>query len=1110
MAKGIFTLRQVNQAIRQGAWTGTYAPTFVEYLVVAGGGGGGTTRTSYGLAGGGGAGGLLTGMVPVTAGTSYTVTVGGGGATGTAGGGVGVNGDNSVFGSITATGGGGGSELRDNSTGNSGGSGGGSCYTFDGRTTPSQGVFGQGNNSGTVTAAFGVSGGGGAGSVGVAVQTNGAASGGVGIASAISGTATNYAGGGGSITSGFGDYIGVGGVGGGGSSGNNSASPLATAGSMNKGGGGGGGSYPGATQVGAAGGSGIVIIRYPGTTQFFTGGTLSYANGYMIHTFYANGTLAPTTPTLYANPDYQISRSIRMNQADNALFTRSVSSGNRRTWTWSGWVKRSLLQTTSTDYLPMLWTSTDQSSGSAYLQFGLYGDATSINSLNFNDQAGGSYNATTSAVFRDTSAWYHIVCAYDTTQATSTDRVKLYVNGVKQALTAGSTFQTQNAEGYFNYSSFQHKIGGYGGAVQQHQFAGYMAEVNFIDGQALTPSSFGWTNPTTGVWAPIKYVGTYGTNGFYVNFSDNSNVTAATLGADTSGNGNNWSPNNFSVSAGAGNDSLVDTPTLYGTDTGVGGEVRGNYGTWNPLTFYSTTYPPTLTNGNLDASVPAQAGLPIALGTLIMPSGQWYWEVTITAGGAQMVGIADSTAGGANSNYTTANGWYYYSGGQRYTNNTPVNYGTTFTVGDVIGVALDIDTGTLVFYKNGASQGTAYSTGLTGKTFVAALGNGSGAVAQGYTGNFGQRPFAYTAPSGYKALCTQNLPTPTIGATAATLASQFFAPVTYTGTGTARTVTVGFQPDFVWIKSRSSATWDHQLYDVIRTPLKALFTNSDSAETTYTDTLTAFTSSGFDLGTDGTYNGPVNRNGDTYVSWNWRASNATAVTNTAGSVTTQVSANPTSGFSIATFTLPASGGNPTFFTWGHGLGVAPSMIIYKTRTTATNNWLVYHASLGNTGALILNSTGAVSVSSGYFNNTSPTSTVATVNIAVVGPNSDNAVAYSFAEIAGYSKFGSYTANANADGPFIYTGFRPAFIMLHRYDASGAPWTIIDATRNPYNAAALELDANVTSAEYSAGNGMDILSNGFKLRDSSYFNSANGNLFVYMAFASTPFKYGLAR
>ena len=302
--------------------------------------------------------------------------------------------------------------------------------------------------------------------------------------------------------------------------------------------------------------------------QFYTGGAVTYANGHVVHTFYVTDTLAPTAPTALATSDYQISRSLRFNSADSAYLNRTPGSAtNRKTFTWSGWVKRSAITTNSNLF-------------SAGANVGDIDNTTirfsSTDSLNFSVFTS-TVEVTTTAVYRDVSAWYHVVCAVDTTQATSSDRVKLYVNGSQITSFSTATYPVQNSDTEINNNSIHHVGVRNTGAGLIQYFNGYMADVHFIDGQQLTPSSFGETNSNTGVWQPKAYTGTYGTNGFYLNFSDNSNTTAATLGKDYSGNGNNWTPNNFSVTAGVGNDSLLDTPTPYGTDTGLGGEVRGNY-----------------------------------------------------------------------------------------------------------------------------------------------------------------------------------------------------------------------------------------------------------------------------------------------------------------------------------------------------------------------------------------------------------------------------------------------------------------------------------------------------------------------------------------------------
>jgi len=771
---------------------------------------------------------------------------------------------------------------------------------------------------------------------------------------------------------------------------------------------------------------------------------------------------------------YEIQRSLRFNSADSAYLSRTpASASNRKTWTWSGWVKRSL--PTAGGIPRMLFGARD--SDRTLISFDPSAEAIKIV-----QEGSSSFSYVSFASYRDFSAWYHIVVAVDTTQATTTNRVKLYVNG-QQSEFNNPSFPTQNLDTFIN-TTFPHTLGSQ--PTFGDYYNGYMTEINFIDGQALTPSSFGEYNADTGVWQPKRYAGSYGTNGFYLNFSDNSNTTAATLGADYSGNGNNWTPNNFSVSAGAGNDSLVDTPTPYGVDTGVGGEVQGNYCTLNPLTNLGGA---TLSNGNLEITTPV-SGNGVVLGTIAIPvSGKWYFECTPTSSGNFLnFGIRNGSQ----------NVLYFGVTGFKTVDNVETSYGASFTSNDVIAIAVDVDGGSVTFYKNNTSQGSI-SYSFAGKTLFPVVQDGSDSVGIAANINFGQRPFAYTAPSGFRALNTQNLPTPTIGATPATQAGKFFNPVLYTGTGSSLSVTgVGFQPDWTWIKERNGAA-DHGLYDVVRGVQNQLESNTTGAETTETTGLTAFGSDGFTVGALA----QLNTSADTYVAWNWKA-NGAGVTNTAGSITSTVSANTTSGFSVVTYA-----GNSTLgATIGHGLGKAPSMVIVKSRS-GTTNWVVYHAAVGNTKALFLNTTSATDTDN-FWNNTSPTSTVFSVN-ASTGLNSSgsNYVAYAFSEVPGYSRFGSYTGNGSSDGPFVFCGFRPAYLMVKRTDTAN-DWYIIDAVRDGYNVIGPELFANRSDAEALGSTRADFLSNGFKLRSSGPGWNANGGTYIFMAFASAPQKFALAR
>jgi hypothetical protein len=389
--------------------------------------------------------------------------------------------------------------------------------------------------------------------------------------------------------------------------------------------------------------------------------------------------------------------------------------------------------------------------------------------------------------------------------------------------------------------------------------------------------------------------------------------------------------------------------------------------------------------------------------------------------------------------------------------------------------------------------------------------------------NFGQRPFAYTAPSGFKALCTQNLPTPTIGATTATQAGKFFNPVLYTGTGATNSITgVGFQPDWVWIKARSAA-YSHRLADSVRGAGKELFSNETVAEATNSANgyVSSFNSDGFSL-TSGV---GVNGSGTTFVAWNWKA-NGAGSTNTAGTITSTVSANTTAGFSVVTYT--GNGNVGSNGTVGHGLGVVPSMFIIKRRDSS-GFWYVATKDGGTTtaptyslftrGSSGLNDTGAAFTrnanyaSSGYI--TSSILDLYWLSAAVTAGDSYDInfltgtyVAYCFAEVAGYSKFGSYTGNGSADGPFVFTGFRPAFVLTKRTDST-SDWQLMDSSRDTYNVANKALFPNTTDLE-TTGYSKDFLSNGFKIRDSGASLNASGGTFIYMAFASNPFKYSLAR
>lgn len=782
---------------------------------------------------------------------------------------------------------------------------------------------------------------------------------------------------------------------------------------------------------------------------------------------------------------YSIERSVRLNSADSAYFSRTPgSAGNQAIFTFSCWIKRATLGSEqalfSAKYTTGYWTVIDFDSSDRLRFRNLWGTDT--------------ITYTTTQVFRDPSAWYHIVVAIDITKSSGADAVKMYVNGGSSISSfATSTYSNTFQVTAINYT-YAHSIGRNQDTTSSY-FNGYLADVVVIGAQQLTPSNFGETNATTGVWVPKEFTGTYGTNGFKLNFSNNSATTAATLGADTSGNGNNWTPNNFSVTAGAGNDSLRDSPTNGSqTDTGVGGEVVGNYATWNPLDMYSGM---TLANGNLEATGVGTTWRSVKSTLAIPGSGKWYFELTPThTDGVHGVGTAKEV----NSNYcgATTEGWGFQSGG--YYNST-YTAGASYSANDVLMVAIDRGTQKLWFGVNGTWVGSGNPGSGTNATFSNLPASDSlfpmaspNSSTKTVTLNAGQRAFAYTAPSGFKALCTANLPAPTIVKSA-----DYFDSKLYTGNGTSQTVSgFNFSPDFVWIKRRDVAAAP-VLADTVRGAGNILRSNGTDAELTgRTDIVDSFTSTGFVVG----YDGLSNANTGTYVGWAWDSASSNA-TNTSGSIQSTVRANISAGFSVITYT----GNGTSAQTIGHGLGVAPEFLIVKCRSHA-NDWIIYHKAMGD--KWIQFDTGAANdAPATIWNDTAPTSTVFSVGTSsALNTNTRTYVAYAWAPVAGYSAFGSYTGNGSSDGVFVHTSMRPRWILLKRTDTT-SNWTMIDAIREGYNVDNDPLFANLADVEGTTDL-VDILSNGFKLRSTDASVNASSGTYVYACFAESPFQYARAR
>ena len=558
-------------------------------------------------------------------------------------------------------------------------------------------------------------------------------------------------------------------------------------------------------------------------------------------------------------------------------------------------------------------------------------------------------------------------------------------------------------------------------------------------------------------------------------------------------------------------DVLRDVPTNGDSsdDTGAGGEVSGNYATFNPLMATSEF---TYANGNLETSFDAGDNN-ITVSTIAPKSGKWYAEIVFTASGVANnfygeVAVADASKIGEGFNSSTSTR-YREGSADIYGAGTATGTKSDFAVDDVMGVAVDADNDTVYFYKNNTLEGTV--TGLNFDGYAIGVAGNSG-TNRTFTAvvNYGQRSWVYSAPSGYKALNTASLPTPTVPD-----GSAYFDTKLYTGTEATLTVSgYEFSPDLVWRKGRQAVnegagiteSTNHLLFDTVRGAGKKLMPNDTAAEDTGSTTLTAFTSDGFTLGnsTDG------NDSPQTYVAWAWDAGSST-VSNTDGSITSQVRANQTSGFSIVTATQGS--GNST---WGHGLNAKPDWIVLKARNQAYG-WFVSHSGLDNqsTKFLQLHNANGVATNANWFASTEPTSSVITTKAGGMWNQGDDFLALCWTAIEGFSAFGSYSGNNSADGPFIFTGFRVAWLLIRRSNGS-ANWYLVDSTRDPDNTVNLYLKPNESSEEIDTGsegtkNYIDFLSNGFKLRGTEISTNASQE-YIYCAFAANPFSSngGLAR
>jgi hypothetical protein len=793
-----------------------------------------------------------------------------------------------------------------------------------------------------------------------------------------------------------------------------------------------------------------------------------------------------------------ISQSLRFEDGDSAYLSRTPSSdGDRTTWTWSGWVKRGNFDTHQT-----LFSSCSSATNGTFIRIN------EDNQLQLRHLDGGtaSFSRNTVALLRDPSAWYHFVVAYDSNETLATDRIKMWINGTQiTEFAAGDNTPPSTKASDFNLSGRNNLLGTI--ATTSAFFDGYMAEVHFTDGTAYTADDFGELR--SGIWVPKEVDVTYGTNGFYLDFAD-----SAAIGDDESGNGNDWTVNNLVAS-----DVVPDSPT-------------NNFCTLNSVEFVNNSG--FLSEGNLKISDTSSANLSASGGTIGMKSGKWYWEAhLIVQENGFNIGVVKDTESATSGtwNYTKTNfyaingiGTSYVSDGAGAQNAA----GTSFAQGDTVQVAYDADTGKLYFGKNGTWLNSADPAAGTGNLettsdpeygyhpATSTIGDSSGysdvimnfgqddtfagnLTAVGNTDGNGIGSFKYTVPSGFLALCTANLPDPVIDPAQDDVPEDHFDVLASAGLSSYSGLS--FAPDFLWNKIRT-AVGSNVVADSIRGDDKRLVINSTNAE----DTLSGY----FNLTSNGFTTTYYNSGGEDYVYFFWKAG-GTGVSNTDGSITSTVSANTDAGFSIVGYTGlgPTLGDGSSI---GHGLNQAPELVIFKNRS-ASSNWFVMgyptNPNFATDGSyLLLEGNAAMQTSSG--NEIEIGSSVITfIDSGTTIADANPMIAYCFHSVDGYSKVGSYVGNGSTDGTFVYTGFRPKWIMVKSTGTQN--WYVRDTERDPYNVSDTAIFPDLTNAETSTSNyDMDIVSNGFKHRYNGAGHNASGVTYIYLAFAEQPVKYSNAR
>ena len=794
-------------------------------------------------------------------------------------------------------------------------------------------------------------------------------------------------------------------------------------------------------------------------------------------------------------------QSLRSNQPSSTLLSKTLGTPTtRRRWTISFWLKRTqfgLGVNATNSYNPIMGC-----------------DNKLIARFDINDKFqlydyDGNFdvNLVSTMRFRDPSAWYNIVIVTDIDGQSGNNRMKLYVNGVRQDWSGDDP---GDYDPRWN-GALSHQLLSDGQTTAR--FNGYVSDVTFLDGQAIGETNgyldeFG--EVVNGVWIPKSTSSlTFGNNGFKLEFKKDGTGTGGTdtIGADTA------------------NTNHFDSSGMDTEDCNMPDSPENNFCTYNPLDAKGNAN--TFSEGNLKVVVSAQNTNEETRATFGVSSGKWYWEHRLasstTTVGYFKIGIKSDDE----SNYWNVRG----SDGELVNNGSTTTSSVRFnTAGNVVGVYLDMDNGKWYVSVDGTLQNSAdLSAGsgylhnnISGTVHPYILNASSGGTHTGQ-GNFGQDStfaneetaqsntdasglgtFQHSVPSGHKALCAKNLLEPSISPLNGERPNEYFDVALYSGNGSSQSISdYQFSPDWVWIKERSS-TSSYMIYDVLRGTDVFMQSNSTVKDTSSTVNLTSFDSNGFSVGSGGA----TNQSSQTYVAWAWLAGTTFSGTTNGGKAYSGQS-NSKAGFSIVTYVGNEQSGHEI----PHNLSAAPDMVVAKSRGH-DDHWDIFHKGIATdaeTDFIRWNSTNGASDASSVWNDTAPTASVVTLgNTDDVNKNNTDHIMYVFHNVEGYSRFGHYTGNGSSDGQYVYTGFRPAYVLIKESSDNGNNWNVHDYKRDPYNVGSNRLRISRDNDTEDTGTFIDLLSNGFKLRLSGTAYNGNGDTYIYMAFAEMPAKYANAR